>query len=80
MTLAALNLLAFAWHTVLELLEPPGRPRPKPSEPASSFTISCCPPTSSFPLVGPTAIHYDLHYPARTRKNPRQPLSDAPKS
>ncbi len=27
MTLAALNLLAFAWHTVLELLEPaPGRP------------------------------------------------------
>ena len=23
MTLAALNLLAFAWHTVLELLEPP---------------------------------------------------------
>ncbi|MFZ2106341.1 MAG: hypothetical protein WAV18_13360 [Roseiarcus sp.] len=23
MTLAALDLLAFAWHTVLELLEPP---------------------------------------------------------
>ena len=23
MTLAALNLLAFAWHTVLDLLEPP---------------------------------------------------------
>ena len=25
MTLAALNLLAFAWHTVLDLLEPPWR-------------------------------------------------------
>ncbi len=25
MTLATLNLLAFAWHTVLELLEPPWR-------------------------------------------------------
>ena len=23
MTLAAFNLLAFAWHTILELLEPP---------------------------------------------------------
>ena len=25
MTFAALNLLAFAWHTVLELIEPPWR-------------------------------------------------------
>jgi len=27
MMLASLNLLAFAWHTMLELLEPPWIPR-----------------------------------------------------
>jgi hypothetical protein len=43
MTLAALNLLAFAWHTFLDLLEPSWRPRakPPPNEQASSPTPSC---------------------------------------
>jgi hypothetical protein len=42
MTLAALNLLAFAWHTVLDLLEPPWQIAREgaPSEPASSPTSS----------------------------------------
>ena len=43
MMLAALNLLAFAWHTVLDLLEPPWQvlAKRRSSEPASSPTSSC---------------------------------------
>jgi hypothetical protein len=38
MTLATLNLHAFAWHAALDLLAPPGKPRARtpPSEAASS--------------------------------------------
>jgi hypothetical protein len=68
MTLAALNLLAFAWHTVLDLLEPPGTPRakPPPSEPASSLISSCSAPTSSFPPGPPSSNH---SRPSRSRPN-----------
>ena len=37
MTLAALNMLAFAWHTVLDLLEPPWRKARKAAEKRTSF-------------------------------------------
>jgi hypothetical protein len=37
MTLAALNMLAFAWHTVLDLLEPPWRKAREASEKRMSF-------------------------------------------
>jgi hypothetical protein len=37
MTLAALNLLAFAWHTVLDLLEPPWRKAREAAEKRMSF-------------------------------------------
>jgi hypothetical protein len=37
MTLAALNVLAFAWHTVLDLLEPPRRKATEASEKRMSF-------------------------------------------
>ncbi len=37
MTLAALNLLAFAWHTVLDLLEPPWRKAREAAEKRTSF-------------------------------------------
>jgi hypothetical protein len=37
MTLAALNLLAFAWHTVLDLLEPPWRRARDAAEKRKSF-------------------------------------------
>src|SRR5271157_41030 len=37
MTLAALNLLAFAWHTVLDLLEPPWRKARQAAEKRMSF-------------------------------------------
>lgn len=37
MTLAALNLLAFAWHTVLDLLEPPWRRAREAAEKRKSF-------------------------------------------
>jgi len=37
MTLAALNLLAFAWHTVLELLEPPWRAAREAAAKRTSF-------------------------------------------
>ena len=37
MTLAALNMLAFAWHTVLDLLEPPWRKARKAAEKRMSF-------------------------------------------
>ena len=37
MTLAALNLLAFAWHTVLDLLEPPWQKAREAAEKRTSF-------------------------------------------
>jgi len=37
MTLAALNLLAFAWHTVLDLIEPPWRKAREAAEKRTSF-------------------------------------------
>ena len=37
MTLAALNLLAFAWHTVLDLMEPPWRKAREAAEKRTSF-------------------------------------------
>jgi hypothetical protein len=37
MTLAALNLLAFAWHTVLDLIEPPWRKARQAAEKRMSF-------------------------------------------
>ena len=37
MTLAALNLLAFAWHTVLDLVEPPWRNAREAAEKRTSF-------------------------------------------
>ncbi len=37
MTLAALNLLAFAWHTVLELIEPPWRAARQAADKQTSF-------------------------------------------
>ena len=37
MTLAALNMLAFAWHTVLDLLEPPWRKAREAAEKRMSF-------------------------------------------
>jgi hypothetical protein len=37
MTLAALNMLAFAWHTVLDLLEPPWRKARQAAEKRTSF-------------------------------------------
>ena len=37
MTLAALNVLAFAWHTVLDLLEPPWRKAREAAEKRMSF-------------------------------------------
>jgi hypothetical protein len=40
MTLAALNMLAFAWHTVLDLLEPPWRRAREAAEKRTSFFAS----------------------------------------
>jgi len=40
MTLAALNMLAFAWHTVLDLLEPPWRRARDAAEKRTSFFAS----------------------------------------
>jgi hypothetical protein len=37
MTLAALNMLAFAWHTVLDLIEPPWRKAREAAEKRTSF-------------------------------------------
>ena len=37
MTLAALNVLAFAWHTVLDLLEPPWRKAREAADKRMSF-------------------------------------------
>ena len=37
MTLAALNMLAFAWHTVLDLLEPPWRRARDAADKRTSF-------------------------------------------
>jgi hypothetical protein len=37
MTLAALNMLAFAWHTILDLLEPPWRRAREASEKRKTF-------------------------------------------
>ncbi len=37
MTLAALNLLAFAWHTVLDLVEPPWRRAREAAQKRTSF-------------------------------------------
>ena len=37
MTLAALNMLAFAWHTALDLLEPPWRKAREAAEKRMSF-------------------------------------------
>ncbi len=37
MTLAALNLLAFAWHTVLDLLEPPWKAAREAAAKRTSF-------------------------------------------
>ena len=37
MTLAALNMLAFAWHTVLEVLEPPWRTARQAAAKRTSF-------------------------------------------
>ncbi|HXY57945.1 MAG TPA: hypothetical protein VEH76_05120 [Methylocystis sp.] len=37
MTLAALNMLAFAWHTVLDLLEPPWRRAREAAEKRTNF-------------------------------------------
>ena len=37
MTLAALNMLAFAWHTVLNLIEPPWRKARQAAEKRTSF-------------------------------------------
>jgi len=40
MTLAALNLLAFAWHTVLDLIEPPWRKAREAAQKRTSFFAS----------------------------------------
>jgi hypothetical protein len=40
MTLAALNMLAFAWHTVLDLIEPPWRRAREAAEKRTSFFAS----------------------------------------
>ena len=37
MTLVSLNMLAFAWHTVLDLLEPPWRRAREAAEKRTSF-------------------------------------------
>ena len=37
MTLAALNMLAFAWHTILDLLEPPWKRARQAAETRNSF-------------------------------------------
>ena len=51
MTLAALNLLAFAWHTALDLLEPPWQAAREAAAKRTSFFahILMLTPTSSFP-------------------------------
>src|SRR5271167_4682156 len=78
MTLAALNLLAFAWHTVLDLLEPSlaGRAR---SRRQTNQLLRPHPHADRLCrlslLGGPTAIPYDLHYPARAREKPGKLLS-----
>jgi hypothetical protein len=46
MTLAALNMLAFAWHTVLDLLEPPWRKAREAAQKRTSFFASLATLTS----------------------------------
>ena len=76
MTLAALNLLAFAWHTVLDLLEPPWQAAREAAAKRTSFFAHILMLTAyvvfpSWEVTPP--IPHDLHYPARARKKPGQP-------
>jgi len=56
MMLASLNLLAIAWHTVLELREPPWIAARAAAAKRSSFfaDLAISPPTPSFPR-GPSS-------------------------
>ena len=79
MTLAALNLLAFAWHTVLELLEPllAGRSRSGgQSEPASSCPHPHAERLRNLSLLaGFPPIPRHLLDPAGPHKSRRQPVN-----
>jgi hypothetical protein len=46
MTLAALNMLAFAWHTALDLMEPPWRKAREAAQKRTSFFASLATLTS----------------------------------
>ena len=69
MTMAALNLLAFAWHTVLDLLEPRWQAAGEAAGKKPSFFahLATRPPTPSFP-------------PGRSFSNPLPPSQSLPTS
>jgi len=74
MTLAALNLLAFAWHTVLDLMKPPWRKAREAAQsaPASSPMSRRSLPSSSSP-PGPIASKPSQPSPSRrTCREPRK--------
>ena len=78
MTLAALNLLAFAWHTVLEWLEPPWLAAREAAVKRTSFFahILMLSAYVIFPLLaGFPPIPRHLLDPAEPHKSRRQPVN-----
>ena len=78
MTLAALNLLAFAWHTVLELLDPPWQAARQAAAKRTSFfahilTLTAYVVFPSWPVLLEALTNFAI--PPRTPKNPRWPMS-----
>ena len=73
MMLAALNLLAFAWHTVLELLEPPWQAARQAAAKRTSFfahilTLTAYVVFPSWPVLLEALTNFTI--PPRTAENP----------
>ena len=69
MTLAALNVLAFAWHTVLDLLEPPWRKAREAAEKRMSFFAYLANPDQILPSSLPGPISSKPSPPSQSRQN-----------
>ena len=80
MTPAALNLLAFAWHTVLELLDPPWQAARQAAAKRTSFFAHILMLTAYivFPSWPVLLEALATHHPARTHTYPRSLMNRTP--
>ena len=75
-TLAGLNLLVFAWHSALDLMEPPWQAAREAAAKRTSFLADLL---TRVVLSGLLRIHRDLHYSAGTAQKSKNRMTQVKK-